>query len=170
VFVGASKGLDRGALDLFQSVRAPWLDVVASAIGILGQAEVAGGVALGLAIARYRRDPREAIVPLFIAVTVLVESALKLFVPQAPPPHERARTVELLPFLQVPFANSFPSGHVARLAFLVRIGHRVPRWLAVGAVLLMAASRLYLGEHWLSDVVGGAILGLGVANLARRLA
>ncbi len=171
VLAGAASGLDRGALDLVQTVRARWLDVAASAIGILGQAEVAGGVALGLAVARYRRSPREAIVPLFIAATVLVESALKIFVPQAPPPHERARTVELLPFfLQVPFANSFPSGHVARLSFLLRIGHGVPRWLAVVAVLLMAASRLYLGEHWLSDILGGAILGLGVANVARRMA
>ena len=166
---GQLRDLDRVVFDLAQSINAPWLDVIASAIGILGRAEVAGGVALGLAIARYRRDPRESLVPLFIVFTALAEAALKLLVPQAPPP-DRANTVEFLPFLQAPILYSFPSGHVARLAFLTRIAHGVPPWLAVAAVVLMAASRLYLGEHWLTDVVGGAILGLGVADIARRLA
>jgi membrane-associated phospholipid phosphatase len=169
VLGGIFRDLDQATLDLFQSVRAPWLDVATSAIGIVGQAEVTAGVALGLAVARFRRGRREALVPLFIVITVLVESALKVFVPQAPPPHERARTVELLPFLQVPFHYSFPSGHIARLTFLLRIGHGLSPWLAVGAVALTAVSRLYLGEHWLTDVAGGLVLGLGVASVARRL-
>jgi len=34
------------------------------------------------------------------------------------------------------------------------------------AVLLMIASRLYLGEHWLSDCLGGLALGWLVAKAA----
>jgi undecaprenyl-diphosphatase len=143
--------------------------VLASVVGLFGQAEVTAGIALGLAIARWRAGRRDAVVPLLIAVTVVIEAALKVFVPHAPPPHERARMVELLPFLHVPFANSFPSGHVARAAFLLGIGHRVPSWAVALGVVLMAATRVYLGEHWLSDTIGGAILGLGVATVARRL-
>jgi len=66
--------------------------------------------------------------------------------------------------------GSYPSGHVANAATIavaaVVIFPRV--WVAVvGAVwiLLMAFSRTYLHAHWLSDTVGGALLGAGAALL-----
>ncbi|SCZ57637.1 bifunctional DedA family/phosphatase PAP2 family protein [Thiohalomonas denitrificans] len=70
------------------------------------------------------------------------------------------------------FGYSFPSGHAlsstALLGFLsVLIGRELPersRWLAyaVAALLVIpiAFSRLYLGVHWLTDVLGGLTLGL----------
>ncbi len=129
------------------------------------------GLALGMAVARYRRTRslRHASIPLFIAVTVVVETLLKLWVPQVPPPDERARTVALLPFAQVHFAYSFPSGHVARAAFLLAIARGLPALVVAAGVLLMIVSRVYLAEHWLSDALGGAALGFAVAYLARRL-
>ena len=151
-----------------QAFAAPWLDLLGSVAGLFGQAEVTAGIALGLAVARFRRDPRDALVPLLIVVTVVVEALLKTYVPQASLPAERVRTVELLPALHVPFAYSFPSGHVARTAFLLRIARGIPTWAVVAGVALMVATRVYLGEHWLSDTIGGLVLGLGVANVARR--
>ena len=64
--------------------------------------------------------------------------------------------------------GSFPSGHVANAATIaVAVGVIVPRlWVWVlGAVytILMAISRTYLGAHWFSDTVGGALVGAGVA-------
>lgn len=71
---------------------------------------------------------------------------------------------------------SFPSGHAASsivlygfLAFLLaREKKATLRWtitlLATGLVGLIAFSRLYLGAHWLSDVL--ASLGLGTAWVA----
>ncbi|KQP70337.1 phospholipid phosphatase [Microbacterium sp. Leaf288] len=66
--------------------------------------------------------------------------------------------------------GSYPSGHVANAATIavaaVVIFPRV--WVGVvGAawVVLMAFSRTYLHAHWLSDTVGGALLGAGAALL-----
>jgi membrane-associated phospholipid phosphatase len=172
VAIGALRGFDRAVLDLFQSVRAPWLDVFSSAVSLVGQAEVTAGVALGLVVARWRRGLDTATVPLLLAVVTAVEVALKLTVPQPPPPDELSRSVELVPFVHAPFPGAFPSGHVARTAFLAAIV-RVPPWLAVGVVALMIATRIYLADHWPADVLGGLLLGLlvaqGAAVAERRL-
>lgn len=65
-------------------------------------------------------------------------------------------------------SGAFPSGHAANAATLaLLIALLVGRWwiALVGAVyvVLMALSRTYLGAHWLSDTVGGALLGASIA-------
>jgi membrane-associated phospholipid phosphatase len=71
---------------------------------------------------------------------------------------------------------SFPSGHsiaasvtvVAAVIALVPAGRRRVAWgaAAVGFSVLMAASRAYLGAHWLSDAIAGILLGTSCALLA----
>jgi membrane-associated phospholipid phosphatase len=70
--------------------------------------------------------------------------------------------------------HPFPSGHVAGIGALLgiiaaciavgrsRIVQALARALVVAGVVIVAFSRLYLGFHWLSDVIGGALLA-GVA-------
>lgn len=64
--------------------------------------------------------------------------------------------------------GSFPSGHSANAATMaVVLGLLLFRWWvwAAGAawVVLMALSRTYVGAHWVSDTIGGVILGAAVA-------
>lgn len=66
--------------------------------------------------------------------------------------------------------GSYPSGHVANAATIAVAAFVIfPRaWVAVvGAVwvVLMAFSRTYLHAHWLSDTLGGALIGAGAALL-----
>ncbi|MDF1512173.1 MAG: phosphatase PAP2 family protein [Anaerolineae bacterium] len=66
-------------------------------------------------------------------------------------------------------ANSFPSGHAARVCGLaVALGLLLPGWtallLAVWAVCV-CSSRVALELHYLGDVVVGAILGAGAGLL-----
>jgi membrane-associated phospholipid phosphatase len=63
--------------------------------------------------------------------------------------------------------GSYPSGHVANAATLATVAFILfPRLVVaiIGAVyiVLMAISRTAVHAHWLTDTVGGALIGVGV--------
>jgi undecaprenyl-diphosphatase len=73
---------------------------------------------------------------------------------------------------------SFPSGHVVFFSWVLVLlvvclaFGRLPRawlavaWVAAALVLLLdCIGRIYLGEHWPSDVIAGLALGLGWTSL-----
>lgn len=69
-----------------------------------------------------------------------------------------------------PFTTSFPSGHAASAAaFATGVALESKGWGAVVAPLAVsvAASRVYTGVHYPSDVLAGAALGVGAAFALR---
>jgi len=68
---------------------------------------------------------------------------------------------------------SFPSDHATATfaiaaGFLLHGMRRVGRWFLAAAVLI-AISRVYIGTHYVSDVLGGAATGIAAAMLVRAL-
>jgi len=67
---------------------------------------------------------------------------------------------------------SFPSGHtITAFAVAITLSHYYPE-LGIGLMfcaLSVAASRILLGMHFLSDVIAGAVIGVLLALAARAL-
>jgi undecaprenyl-diphosphatase len=167
VVLGAFASVDRVILDFVQRPHTSWLDAAATLVTYFGQSEVVGSVALGVAIVRRRHHRRDWWIPLLLLVVVAIELLLKQTVAQEAPPGELIRNYQRSPFIDATTAYAYPSGHLARVAFLVT----ALRWPAgVSAVILvvMGLTRIYLAQHWPSEVLGGWLLGYGIAAVAYR--
>ena len=178
VALDATRTVDWYSQTLAGFVVAPWLDVVAFLVTLLGDPLITGGIAVVLSLQGWQSRGKAGLVPLLLFVGVAIEAVLKYVLPHPGPSPEFAHPLVLPPILRMmtaPFRlhlntpYSFPSGHMLRTTFLVGLfcAHH-PRWRWAGWVVLgaMAGTRVYLNAHWLSDVGGGLLLGLSLAAVA----
>jgi undecaprenyl-diphosphatase len=83
----------------------------------------------------------------------------------------RPQFEELPPLVRLPRSLSFPSAHAATsFAGATALGTLAPAFRAplIAAATLMALTRPYLGLHYPSDVLAGALVGTGVGRIAAR--
>lgn len=157
--------VDQGVYQLMQGLRSPWGDRIMVFLTELGDSVVIALVAVAvLTWLLWRKNWRAAgywagAVGFGQLAAILIKTVL-----QRPRP-----LADLYDGLS---SYAFPSGHATMsmvvygfLAVLVaRSFSPQRRWLAYGVAALLicaiALSRLYLGAHWLSDVIGGLSLGL----------
>lgn len=160
---------DDAVFRLLQSLRTVWADQVMVAITELGDELVTAAVAIAALLwLVWRRDWRAAV------HGVAVVSGAGLFTILLKATLHQPRPSELYAGWD---AFSFPSGHATVNAALyallaILIAREIePRWrpfIVVGAALFVSAvafSRLYLGAHWISDVLGGLAFGIAWAAL-----
>ena len=70
------------------------------------------------------------------------------------------------PLVAVPHSAAMPSGHASTaFAAAVAVGlvHPQLRWPLLALAALIALSRVWLGVHYLTDVIAGAALGAAIA-------
>lgn len=96
-----------------------------------------------------------------VAGAYALNQALKFGVRRPRPELER-----LPPLSPTVSRLSFPSAHAtASFAAARAYGGLVPAWALYGAAVAFALSRPYLGVHYPSDVIAGAVLGTAVAEV-----
>lgn len=156
--------LDYTLYRFLQDLRTPWTDTLMVAIAELGGSQVALPMAAAVALwLCWRRAYQAAMHWLGALAFGFVLTVLLKWLLQVPRPQVLADNM---------FAYGFPSGHAVLstvlFGFLAVLVARetAPRWRwlpylsAALIAVLTGFSLLYLGAHWLTDVLAGLCLGL----------
>ncbi len=162
--------LDQPVLDAMVGARSPGLDQAVTWFthlgGTVGMPLIATTVTVVMAV-RWRSRTPVVLMVIGAAGSLLLTVGGKDLVGRARPPAMLA-----VPPLEL--SPSFPSGHtlnatvlIALMAYLLLLHQRsrgaraATVVVAVVLIVAMGLSRVYLGHHWLTDVVAAWLLGVG---------
>lgn len=150
-----------------------WIADLARYLSHLGDPLVVTAISIVLALLLWFRGDRRAAV--FVVATRLLAMAVSTGVKDVV---RRPRPVLAHPLAHA-HGYSFPSGHAlgsaalwASVALVAVARGMSRRWalaIALGIPVIVAATRVLLGVHYVTDVVAGLLLGWACAAVARRL-
>lgn len=172
---GLLYGPDVYVIGITQSRPSGFLDAFGMSLSTLGGLEITAGLLLALVAGLSLKGRRRLAGRLLLAflATGLVEYVLKQLLPVPAVPQDLVQIGDLVPLATVEHSYPYPSGHAIRATVLLGAayllsGNSILR-AGIALVLLgLLASRVYLGVHWTSDVMGGALLGAAALAWAFR--
>ena len=173
VMEGQTASADRAILLWMDRQSTPTLTILAQEVTALGSGIVVWMVVLVSSAFLWVSKHRYSVALLWVAMigSGILSSSLKAFFDRPRP--------DVFPW-KVPYAGeaSFPSGHsmtamvgYATLAYLIarlepsKTLRRMTFAVAAMVIVAIGLSRMYVGVHWPSDVLGGFAMGLAWAAL-----
>jgi undecaprenyl-diphosphatase len=163
------EGLDRSAVEWMSSLHWPVVTPVMKGLTFAGAAGLVWIVLGAVAAAWLRRPLALVAVILAIEAASFLDGMLKSAVGRARPFVGDPR---VHPSIALPHDPSMPSGHAMNaFAGAVLLGAVMPRarWPLLALAALIGLSRVYLGVHFPSDVIAGAIVGAAIGAIAAWL-
>lgn len=166
-----TNSFDKEALLSLEQVASPFWDKVMIYVSFFGEPFVAVILAVVLCAALFMQNQRTALVLIFLAIAILLSADFFKILFERPRPD-----IFIVTGYTRPSSYSFPSGHVTFytiyfgfLLFLALLSKKMAVLLrgfivfcCASLIVLIGYSRMYLGVHWPTDVIGGYLLGLSL--------